>query len=135
MKIARAEAAPSEIPAVLVALLRAALHAEQAARGPQKREQHRVCRAHLGGAQEAGFSLRDVAPQVGRSYYTLRDRAKGCESVSVVEFAALADIAPEALSRWLLSCTHEDEGAKRDEITARFLIHSFIYHSENTLVC
>lgn len=119
------------LPDDLVMLLRAALAAEQSARGSQRRVQNRLCRALLGAASQLGYSLRDIADAIGRSWYTLRDRAHGCEPLSAVEFATLAGVPTSTVEEWLSSCAHDlDDGeAHGTDVPARRLLHVYLEHA------
>jgi len=119
------------LPDDLVRLLLAALTAEQSAHGSQRRVQNRHSRALLGAATQLGYSLRDIADAIGRSWYTLRDRAHGCEPLSAVEFATLVGVPASTVEEWLSSCAHDlDDGeAHGGDVPARRLLHVFLEHA------
>jgi hypothetical protein len=91
------------IPEPLVAVLRSALDAEQAAAGYHRRAAFRTTRYLIGGAIAIGVPPAAIAVVTGTTESSVRNRATSGGIVSPAEFAKLAHLSNAEIETWASS--------------------------------
>jgi hypothetical protein len=88
------------IPLELANVFAAASRAERTARESQRRTAFRNTRHLIAGAHANGILLSDIAAVLGVSTSTIRSRNGGDGAVSASDFARLAGLSLDTLTRW-----------------------------------